>query len=98
MVSLIDRKIVLNIRLNREISYDIVEENEKLLEPLSLYETTLIDHLEHWLTETTSMFVDESLVPEVLQQFKDALMCCLRDFNEKHGTELTIHKENINYD
>lgn len=98
MTSLIDRKIVLNVRLNREISYDIVEENEKLLESLSLYETTLIDHLEHWLTEKTSMFVNKPLAPEVLQQIKDTLMCCLRDFNEKHGTKLTIHQENINHD
>lgn len=61
-----DRKIVFNVRLNREVSYDVVEENEKLLETLSLYETTLIDHLEHWLTEKTSMFVNEPLAPEVL--------------------------------
>lgn len=93
-----DRKIVLNVRLNREASYDVVEENEELLKPLSLYEIDLIDHLEHGLVETSKMFTDVPLTPEVLYRIKDALMCYLKDFNEKHGTNLTIHKENINYD
>lgn len=93
-----DRKIVLNVRLNREVSYDVVEENEELLKPLSLYKIDLIDHLEHGLAETSNMFTGVPLAPEVLQQIKDALMCCLRDFNEKHGTKLTVHQENINHD